>query len=187
MKVKSWMRDLWKLFKLFFKVGLFTFGGGYAMLPLLKAEVVDKRRFVTEGELLDLYSIGQCTPGIIAINVATFIGYKQKGVKGAIVSTLGMIVPSMIIIVLVASVLNQFMGNRYVRYAFAGIRICVVALVADIVYDLMKKNVRTLQASIIFMGALVLLVGANLSAIMIVMLAGMVALAIGEFRRRVKK
>ena len=111
------MRKLWKLFKLFFKVGLFTFGGGYAMLPLLKAEVVDKRRYLSEEELLDLYSIGQCTPGIIAVNVATFIGYQQARIKGAIVATLGMIMPSIIIITLVASVLGHFIRPQ-IRYSF---------------------------------------------------------------------
>ena len=134
------MIDLWKLFRLFFKVGLFTFGGGYAMLPLLKAEVVEKRRFLTEEELLDLYSIGQCTPGIIAVNVATFIGYKQAKTRGAIVATLGMIMPSIIIITLIGSVLKHFTDNRYVGYAFWGIRICVVALILDIIYDLAKKK-----------------------------------------------
>ena len=136
------MRDLLSLFALFFKIGLFTFGGGYAMLPLLKDEVVNKRRFVSDEELLDLYSIGQCTPGIISINVATFIGYQQKGIGGAVVATSGIVLPSLIIITLVASILQQFMDNRYVAYAFAGIRICVAALIADVIYDLAKKNIK---------------------------------------------
>ena len=96
------MVQLIKLLIIFFKIGLFTFGGGYAMLPLLKTEIVNKHGFLTEEELLDLYAIGQCTPGIIAINIATFIGYKQKGIKGAIFATLGMILPSLFIITLIA-------------------------------------------------------------------------------------
>ncbi len=181
------MLQLWKLFRLFFKIGLFTFGGGYAMLPLLKDEIVRKRRYLTEEELLDLYSIGQCTPGIIAVNVATFIGFQQKGIKGAIATTIGMIMPSLIIIVSLATVLKNFIDNRYVAYAFAGIRICVVALIADIIYDLARKNIKDYFGMIIFFGALILLVGINLSAVMIVILAGMVALAIGELKRRDKK
>lgn len=178
------MKDLWKLFRLFFKIGLFTFGGGYAMLPLLKAEVVAKRRFVTEQELLDLYSIGQCTPGIIAINVATYIGYRQKGVIGAIAATAGMVMPSLLIIVLAASVLQNFMDNKYVAYAFAGIRICVTALIADVIYDLAKKNLKDYLGVIVFLSALALLIGLNLSAVWVVVLAGTAALIIGEVKRK---
>lgn len=177
------MLQLWKLFRLFFKIGLFTFGGGYAMLPLLKDEVVYKRRYLKEEDLLDLYSIGQCTPGIIAVNVATFIGFQQKGIKGAIVATLGMVMPSLIIIVSLATVLKNFIDNRYVAYAFAGIRICVAALIADIIYDLARKNIRDYFSAAIFLGALVLLIGVDLSAVMIVIFAGMVSLAMGELRR----
>ena len=181
------MRKLWKLFKLFFKVGLFTFGGGYAMLPLLKAEVVDKRKYLTEEELLDLYSIGQCTPGIIAVNVATFIGYQQAKIKGAISATLGMIMPSIIVITLVASVLEHFMDNRYVVYAFYGIRICVVALIFNVIFDLVRKNLKTVYSVLMFLGAIGLLVGFNISAVLLVVLAGSVALGIGEFKRRFVK
>ena len=180
------IRELWNLFALFFKIGLFTFGGGYAMLPLLKAELVNKRRFVNEQELLDLYSIGQCTPGIIAINVATFIGYRQKFVSGAIITTLGMVLPSLVIIVLIASVLQNFADNRYVAYAFAGIRICVAALIADVLFDLTRKNIQNWQNTLIFIGALVLLVGLSLSAVWIVIIAGMTALIFSEVRRRRK-
>lgn len=178
------MRNLWKLFKLFFKVGMFTFGGGYAMLPLLKAEVVDKRKYLTEEELLDLYSIGQCTPGIIAVNVATFIGYQQAKIKGAITTTLGMITPSIIIISLVASILGHFMDNRYVVYAFYGTRICVVALIFNIIYDLAKKNLKSVYSVLMFLGAIGLLIGVNISAVCLVVIAGGVALSIGEFKRR---
>ena len=140
---KKWifMRKLLHLFLMFFKIGLFTFGGGYAMLPLLQAEIVKKRRWATDEELLDLYSIGQCTPGIISVNVATFMGYRQAGIAGACAATLGMVMPSLIIITLLAAVLDRYMHNRYVSYAFTGIRICVVALILDIIYDLWKKGI----------------------------------------------
>ena len=181
------MKDLWKLFQLFFKIGLFTFGGGYAMLPLLKAEVVSKRRYLTEEELLDLYSIGQCTPGIIAVNVATFIGYQQKGIKGAIASTTGIIFPSLIIIMSLATVLSHFMDNRYVSYAFAGIRICVAALITDIIYDLARKNIKNYLSTIIFLVSLTLLIGANISAVSLVLLTAIFSLAFGELKRKIKK
>ena len=133
------MKQLLDLFGIFFKIGLFTFGGGYAMLPLLQDEVCRRRGFCDEQELLDLYSIGQVTPGIISINVATFIGYRQAGIKGAVAATAGMVVPSLIIITLIAAVLQKYMHNRWLTYAFAGIRICVVALIADILLGLWKK------------------------------------------------
>ena len=177
------MKNLADLFLIFFKIGLFTFGGGYAMLPLLKDELVRKRRFLEDEELIDLYSIGQCTPGIIAVNVATFIGYKRFGVAGAIAATVGIIMPSLLIITLLAAVLEKYMHNRYVSYAFAGIRICVAALIADIVYGLWKKSVTNYTGAAIFVGALVLLGVCNLSAVWIVILAGVVALGLKELKK----
>lgn len=177
---KKWifMRKLLHLFLMFFKIGLFTFGGGYAMLPLLQAEIVKKRRWATDEELLDLYSIGQCTPGIISVNVATFMGYRQAGIAGACAATLGMVMPSLIIITLLAAVLDRYMHNRYVSYAFAGIRICVVALILGIIYDLWKKGITDYKGAGIFAGALLLLLGFNLSAVWIVILAGIAGLGL---------
>lgn len=165
------MRELVNLFIVFFKIGLFTFGGGYAMLPLLQSEIVKKRNWSSDEELLDLYSIGQCTPGIIAINVATFIGYRRAGIRGGLAATLGMVFPSLIIISLIAAVLSRYMYNRYVIYAFAGIRICVVALILDIVYSLWKKGISDYFGAVIFVAALGLLLAFNLSAVWIVVLA----------------
>lgn len=178
------MKNLTDLFLLFFKIGLFTFGGGYAMLPLLQDELVKKRRFLEDEELLDLYSVGQCTPGIIAVNVATFIGYKRCGIKGAVAATAGMVMPSLLIITLLAAVLEKYMHNRYVSYAFAGIRICVAALIADIVYGLWKKSVTGYGAAAIFAGALLLLGIFNLSAVWIVILAAVFALGLKELKRQ---
>ncbi len=178
------MKNLTDLFLLFFKIGLFTFGGGYAMLPLLQDELVKKRRFLEDEELLDLYSVGQCTPGIIAVNVATFIGYKRCGIKGAVAATAGMVMPSLLIITLLAAVLEKYMHNRYVSYAFAGIRICVAALIADIVYGLWKKSVTGYGAAAIFAGALLLLGIFNLSAVWVVILAAMFALGLKELKRQ---
>ncbi len=177
------MKQLWGLFRLFFKIGLFTFGGGYAMLPLLQDELVRKRRWLEDEELLDLYSIGQCTPGIIAINVATFVGYRQAGIKGALASTLGMVAPSLAIITLIAMVLYRYMYNRYVTYAFDGIRIGVVALILDILYGLWQKNVTDYAAAGIFAVSLLLLAFLNISAVFIVILAGTAGLLLkGRFR-----
>jgi chromate transporter len=181
------MLSLWKLFCLFFKIGLFTFGGGLAMLPLLKAEVVEKRRLLTEEELIDLYSIGQCTPGIIVVNVVTFIGYKQRGILGAVISTLAAVLPAFSIITLVASVLRHFMDNEYVIYAFAGIRVCVLALIMSMVYDLARKNIKGWYEILIFVGAVVLLVYANFSAVAVVLTTAVTVLSVGEIKRKFRK
>lgn len=178
------MQSLKDLFLLFFKIGLFTFGGGYAMLPLLKDELVVKRRLLSEDKLLDLYAIGQCTPGIIAINVATFIGYRQARLKGAVAATLGMVFPSLLIITLIAMVLKQYMYNRYVTYAFAGIRIGVVALIASVLVDLWRKNIRNYADGTVFVLAVALLGVFSLSAVWVVIAAAVSALLIGEYVRK---
>lgn len=167
------MKQLWELFVVFFKVGMFTFGGGYAMLPLLQDELVKRRKWATDEELMDYYSIGQCTPGIIAINVATFIGYKQKKVLGACVSTLGMVAPSLIIIGLIASVLGRYMQNPYLGYAFAGIRIAVTALILNTLIGMWKKGIEDKKGIVVFLVSILLLLLFNLSAIWIVVLAAL--------------
>ena len=165
------MVSLWKLYALFFKMGLFTFGGGYAMLPILKSEAVEKQKWVSEEELLNYYSIGQCTPGIIAVNAASFIGYKLRGISGLITATMGVISPSLIIIIIVAALLSHFTDNQYVQWAFGGIRISVVALIINTVIDIWKKGVKDLRAYFVFFCAAILLWCFDLSAIFIVILA----------------
>ncbi|MBO6282217.1 MAG: chromate transporter [Alphaproteobacteria bacterium] len=165
------MVDLWKIFAVFFKMGLFTFGGGYAMLPILKSEVADKYKWVSEEELLNYYSIGQCTPGMIAVNAASFIGYKLRKLSGLIAATMGVIAPSIIIILLLALILRQYMDNQYVQQAFGGIRISVTALIINTVADMWKKGVKRVRDYLVFAVALILLVWCHLSAIVIVLLA----------------
>ena len=118
------------LFTTFAKIGVCTFGGGLAMLPLLQREVVEKKKWATEAELTDYYAIGQCTPGVIAVNTATFVGYMEKGVLGGIIATLGMIFPSLVIITVIAAFLSNFAHIPAVIHAFAGIRACVFLLSA---------------------------------------------------------
>lgn len=174
-----------KLFVIFCKMGMFTFGGGYAMLPILKAEVVDKRKWISEEELLNYYSIGQCTPGIIAVNAASFIGYKLRGIAGMLSTTLAVITPSLIIITLIAALLRQYMGNQYLQWAFGGIRVSVVALIIMTVVDLWRKGVKNKRDYLIFMIAAGLLWCFKLSAIAIVVLAAAGAF-IPNFQKREK-
>ena len=132
---------LWELFITFAKIGVMTFGGGMAMLPILEREVVQNKHWATEEELVDYFAIGQCTPGIIAVNTATFIGQKQAGIIGGIVATLGIVFPSLIIITALAGVINSFSHLAWVQHAFAGIRVCVCVLIFNAVVKLWKKSV----------------------------------------------
>ena len=139
-----------RLFWTFAQIGACTFGGGYAMLPLLQKEVVEKYHWATEDELMDYYAIGQCTPGIIAVNTATFVGYKTLGVLGGIFATLGVVFPSLVIIMIIASFLKNFASSTLVNQAFAGIRVCVCVLIFDAVLKLGKKSLINKTAYIIF-------------------------------------
>ena len=135
------MNILLDLFLTFAKVGVMTFGGGYAMLPILQREVVDNKGWATEEELMDYFAIGQCTPGIIAVNTATFIGQKHKGIAGGTFATLGVVFPSLIIISLLAGVIEAFSHIVWVQNAFGGIRVCVCVLIFNAVMKLLKKAV----------------------------------------------
>lgn len=140
--------SLSKLFLCFAKVGVMTFGGGYAMLPILQREVVETNKFATDEELLNYFAVGQCTPGIIAVNTATFIGHKKRGIPGAIAATLGVITPSIIIILILAGILNLVSSNVYVAKAFAGIRIAVVSLILISIYKVAKKSVKDFETAL---------------------------------------
>ena len=129
------------LFCAFFRIGLFTFGGGYAMLPLLQREIVEKKHWATEEELLDYFAVGQCTPGVIAVNTATFVGFKEKKLSGAIFATLGVVSPSLVIITVIAALLSNFAHIAAVQNAFAGIRVAVCVLILNSIVKLWKKSV----------------------------------------------
>ena len=135
------MEQLWKLLITFAKIGGFTFGGGYAMLPMLEKEVVERNGWATSEEVLNYFAIGQCTPGIIFINTATFIGYKQKGVAGAICATIGSVLPSMIIIMSISAVLNEYAHLSLVQHGFSAVRVVVGVLIFNAVRDMWKKTV----------------------------------------------
>ncbi len=166
------MNLLLDLFLSFARIGLFTFGGGYAMLPMLQREVVERRGWATEEELMDYYAIGQCTPGIIAVNTATFIGYKQFGIPGGILATLGVVSPSIVIITIIAAFLKNFADLAVVKHAFAGIRAVVCILILDSVLKLGKKSIKDTFCWIIFLVILGLSLFTDLSPIWLVLLAG---------------
>lgn len=165
------MGFLIKLFLIFCKIGLFTFGGGYAMYPVIKGEIIDKRGWITEEELMDYYAIGQCTPGIIAVNVATFVGKKLKGFFGAVFATLGVIFPSVVIITIIAAFINNFADLWYVQSAFSGIRVAVIVLILNTIISMWKKSIRNVFGYVVFLLALVLSFFNILSSVFVVVLS----------------
>ena len=152
------------LFLTFAKIGVCTFGGGYAMLPILQREVVEKKGWATEEELTDYFAVGQCTPGIIAVNTATFIGYKHKGVPGGILTTLGVVFPSLVIITAIP----------VVQHALAGINAAVVALIASSVLKLAKSNLKDAVSAGIFLAGLALAFFLKLSPVILIVCAGVI-------------
>ena len=172
------MKELWSLFVTFAKVGAMTFGGGYAMLPILQREVVDSKGWATEEELMDYYAIGQCTPGVIAVNTATFIGVKYKGILGGIFATLGVVFPSLVIISAIAGILDRFSHLVWVQDAFAAIRVCVCVLIFNAVRKLLKKAVVDVWSLLIFLAVFAASVFTSLSPVVYVVLAAAAGIAI---------
>ncbi len=166
------MKTLLQLFLIFARIGGFTFGGGYAMLPMLQKELVDNRQWVANEELIDYYAIGQCTPGVIAVNVATFVGFKIKGVMGAVFATLGMITPSLIIVGSIAAFISGFQDYEAVQWAFSGIRAAVVALILSSVIKIAKKSLVDIFAVVIFLLVAVLSFFTDISPVIFVLAAG---------------
>ena len=168
------MKELFDLFWTFCKIGALTFGGGYAMLPLIQREIVENKKWSTEKEILDYYAVGQCTPGVIAVNTATFIGFKLRGIVGGLVATLGVIFPSIIIILIIASLLQSFSSLAIVQSAFAGIRVAVVALIITTVIKLIKSSVKDYLGIIITVVTFVLSAFIGISPVYIVIAAGLI-------------
>jgi chromate transporter len=145
------MKELIELYTAFLRIGAVNFGGGYAMLPLLQRDLEETRHWTTTDELMDYFAIGQCTPGIIALNVSTFIGHKKKGIPGALAATLGFLTMPIIIIIIIAAFLQNFAELEVVQHAFAGIRVCVCVLIVQAVLRLWKKSVVDAKCMILYL------------------------------------
>ena len=169
---------LWELLITFAKIGVMTFGGGMAMLPMLQREIVERKGWATEEEMADYYAIGQCTPGIIAVNTATFIGNKQKGTLGGIVATLGVVLPSLVIITLLAGVIEYYSALAWVKNALAWIRVCVCVLIFNSVVKLGKKSVIDRWTLGIFLLILVLSLTLDCSPVVFVLVAALCGLVV---------
>ncbi len=172
------MRTLLELFLTFAKIGALTFGGGYAMLPMLERELVDNRKWVSEEELMDYFAIGQCTPGVIAVNTGTFVGYKIKGIMGGIAATLGVIAPSILIITIISAFISNFAELEIVEYAFNGIRVCVCVLIFNAVIKISKSALIDKWAMGIFLLVFVSSMFFDVSATILIVIAGILGYAI---------
>ena len=182
--MKEKLKQLFGLFGAFAVVGVTTFGGGYAMLPALQREVVEKRRWAKEEEVMDWYSIGQCTPGVIAVNTATFVGQKQAGILGGIFATLGVVFPSLVIIMIIAAFIQNFAHLPAVQNAFAGIRVCVCVLILNAVVKLWKKSVVDWKTFLIFLLVFAGSVFLNISPVLYVLAAALAGIVVKELEAR---
>lgn len=181
------VKKLLSLFLTFAKIGVMTFGGGLTMLPLLTKEIVEKKKWASEEQLLDYYAVGQCTPGIIAVNTATFIGYSQAGIAGGIFATVGMVTPSVLIIIAVAAALQQFMEYPVVASALMGIRAVVCALLSHTVITLAKKSLVDIVTAMIFIIGFVLCFIFDITPILVVIVGAIIGIAVNKIREVRKK
>jgi len=163
------MKTYWQLFTIFFKIGAFTLGGGYAMIPLIEREIVVKKKWIDPKEFLDMLALAQSAPGLIAINTAIFVGYKIKGVKGSIVTSFGSALPSFIIILLIAMIFFDVRENEWVERIFKGIRPAVVALIAAAVWNMAKSANITWKTAFIPIGAALLIWGLGISPVWVIL------------------
>lgn len=177
------MKELMNLFWSFCRIGGLTFGGGYAMLPMLQKEVVETHKWATEQELLDYYAVGQATPGVIAVNTATFIGYKEKGILGAIFATSGVVFPSLAIIMSIAGFIDSFSDLNIVQHAFSGIRVAVGVLILNALVNLVKGSVKDILGIILFVATFIISIFFNISVVYIVIASALIGI-ISDFVNR---
>lgn len=174
------MKKLWELFCTFAKVGVMTFGGGMAMLPLLQREIVERKHWASDEELTDYFAIGQCTPGIIAVNTATFVGQKVGGIWGGIVATLGIVFPSLVILSVLAGVITRFSHLSWVQSAFTGIRVCVCVLIFNATLKLWKSAVKDVWGMVLFAGVLGLSLWTDVSPVLFIIASALAGIAIRQ-------
>ena len=172
------LKDIWSLFLIFFKIGAFTFGGGYAMIPILEREFVTKRGWITDEDMLNFVAIGQSTPGIIAVNMATFIGYKRGKFWGSLSATLGVIIPSIIIITIIAAFLSNFSEYIYVQKALAGINIAVAVILVSAVMNIGKKSIVDFIGLILAIISFAVVTFLKVNSIFLILFALLVGLAV---------
>lgn len=165
------IKNLFNLYFSFAKIGTFTIGGGLAMMPMMQSELIEKRKWITDEELIDYYAVGQSTPGIVAVNVATFVGYKQMGFLGGIFATLGMVTPSLVIIMILASLINSINDFPIIQKALKGINVAVAALLTSTIINFMKKTIKKFTNAIFMMISFLLVFVFKLPSFWIILFA----------------
>lgn len=186
--MKNDFKKLWSLFCTFFKIGAFTFGGGYAMIPLIQKEAVENRGWITDDDILEIIAIAESTPGPIAINSATFVGYRTCGMLGAACATFGVVLPSFVIILAISFVLKEFQELKAVQYAFNGIRAGVLALLFKALWGMYKKSPKGWAAYVVMAAAFVLTAFLNVNVLLVIIFCavfGLVTATLAE--RRIKE
>ncbi len=181
------MKLLIDLFFTFFKISLFTFGGGYAMIPLIKETIIEKKKWLTEDELLEIIAISESTPGPIAINMATYIGYRQKKIWGSIIATIGVVLPSFIIIYIISLFINKFLENKYVAYAFSGINCAVGILIISASVNMFIKQKKTLIPLLMIISTITAMIcielfNLNFSSIYLILIGGLIGLLVNGIK-----
>lgn len=171
MKKDNKLLQLLDLYYTFAKIGTFTIGGGLAMMPMMQKELIDRRHWITEEDLIDYYAVGQSTPGIVAVNVSTFVGYRQFGILGGIVATLGMVTPSLVIIMILAGLINSISDLPYVQKALKGINVAVAALLTSVIINFAKKTVKSLTNAIFMMISFILVFAFKVPTFIIILAA----------------
>lgn len=167
--MKEKLKKVFQLFITFIKIGAFTFGGGYAMVPLIQRETVEKKKWINDDDILEIVAIAESTPGPIAVNSATFVGYKTAGVLGAAAATIGVVLPSFTIIYFISFVIDKFENNTAVKYAFSGIRAGVLALIIKALWTMSKKNAKNIISFIITAFAFIFAAFTNINVIYIIL------------------
>ena len=165
------IKNLLNLYFSFAKIGTFTIGGGLAMMPMMQAELIEKRKWITDEELIDYYAVGQSTPGLVAVNVATFVGYKQMGIIGGIFATLGMVTPSLVIIMILAGLINSINDFPVVKKALKGINVAVAALLTSTIINFMKKTIKKFTNAIFMLISFLLVFVLKLPSFWIILFA----------------
>ena len=179
--------SLWQLFVTFFKTGLFTFGGGYAMISILEEELVSHKKWITTEDMLDMLVIAESTPGVIAVNTATSVGFKLRGVLGAIVATLGVVLPSFVIITALTFFINEFSDNYWYQAAFTGIQACVTILIINAFVKLVKQVERTWFSIVLLIAAFAVAVFTNFDVIYMILIGGVLGIVYTLIKQRVDR
>lgn len=176
-KVQQNKVSLWRLFVTFFKTGLFTFGGGYAMISILEEELVAKKKWITAEDMLDMLVIAESTPGVIAVNTATSVGFRLRGVLGAILATLGVVLPSFVIITALSFFIQAFQDNSWYQAAFTGIQACVTILVVNAFVKMSKQIEKSWFSAILVLASFAVAVFTKFNVIFVILIGGVLGVA----------